>query len=142
MPAVRRQPPRNSAAEPEAFEVLLRQSRLAAGLTQEALAERAGLGVRSIQDLERGVAHPRAETTERLLAALGAGRLAFGAFRNRCADRHEVLVAFLAVLVLVRRRVIEAEQAGPFGEISLRRAAPMTVGCSHPADPFVEVADD
>jgi chromatin segregation and condensation protein Rec8/ScpA/Scc1 (kleisin family) len=35
-----------------------------------------------------------------------------------------VLVAFLAVLVLVRRRTIEAEQAGLFGEITLRRVAP------------------
>ncbi len=44
------------ALKPEEFGALLRQHRLAAGLMQEALAERAGLGVRSIQGLERGVA--------------------------------------------------------------------------------------
>ncbi len=59
-----------TAAQPEEFGAFLRRARLAAGLTQEALAERAGLSVRSIQDLERGVAHPRADTTERLLAGL------------------------------------------------------------------------
>lgn len=36
------------------FAELLRQHRLAAGLTQEALADRAGLSVRGIADLERG----------------------------------------------------------------------------------------
>ena len=38
-----------------AFGELLRRHRLAAGLTQEALAERAGISVRAITDLERGV---------------------------------------------------------------------------------------
>ena len=60
-----------TAVEPAGFGALLRHCRLAAELTQEALAEQAGLSVRSIQDLERGVAHPRVDTTERLLAALG-----------------------------------------------------------------------
>jgi Helix-turn-helix len=40
------------------FGVVLRSQRVAAGLTQEALAERSGLGVRSIQGLERGETHP------------------------------------------------------------------------------------
>ncbi|MBV9279902.1 MAG: helix-turn-helix transcriptional regulator, partial [Chloroflexi bacterium] len=39
-----------------AFGDLLRRLRAAAGLSQEDLAERAGLGVRTISDLERGVA--------------------------------------------------------------------------------------
>jgi transcriptional regulator with XRE-family HTH domain len=34
---------------------LLRQYRVAAALSQEALAERAGLSARTISDLERGV---------------------------------------------------------------------------------------
>jgi helix-turn-helix protein len=38
-----------SASEPTAFGPLLRRLRIAAELTQEALAERAGLGTRSIQ---------------------------------------------------------------------------------------------
>ena len=37
----------------------LRQYRMAAGLTQEALAERAGLGIRSLQHLERGETRPQ-----------------------------------------------------------------------------------
>ena len=44
------------------FGDLLRQYRQAAGLTQEALAERAGLSVHGIQKLERGVTHPYRDT--------------------------------------------------------------------------------
>ena len=47
-------------------------ARLAAGLTQEGLAERAGLSARGVQDLERGVrTAPRAETVRLLAEALG-----------------------------------------------------------------------
>jgi tetratricopeptide (TPR) repeat protein/transcriptional regulator with XRE-family HTH domain len=54
------------------FGELLRRYRAAAGLTQEALAERAGLGARTISDLERGVANRPQRHTLRLLAdALG-----------------------------------------------------------------------
>jgi predicted ATPase/transcriptional regulator with XRE-family HTH domain len=55
------------------FGMLLRQLRLSAGLTQEALAERAGLSARGVQDLERGLRlAPRAETVRLLADALGA----------------------------------------------------------------------
>src|SRR5215218_6656995 len=51
-----------------AFSALLRQVRSAAALSQEALAERAGLSVRGISDLERGLSQaPRLEPV-RLLA--------------------------------------------------------------------------
>jgi transcriptional regulator with XRE-family HTH domain len=53
------------------FADLLRQSRLAAGLTQVALAERARLGVRAIQYLEAGRGQPQRETARRLVDALG-----------------------------------------------------------------------
>src|SRR5829696_338929 len=57
------------------FADLLRQLRSAAALSQEGLAERSGLSVRGISDLERGLSQaPRLETV-RLLAdglALGA----------------------------------------------------------------------
>ena len=58
--------------EPEAapFGVLLRRERLAAGLTQEGLAERAGLSVRGIQDLERGASWPQRDTLRGLATAL------------------------------------------------------------------------
>jgi non-specific serine/threonine protein kinase len=52
------------------FGDLLRQHRLAAQLTQEALAERAGLSVHGIQKLERGVTRPYRDTVKRLFAAL------------------------------------------------------------------------
>src|SRR5207244_3862503 len=53
------------------FGALLRRYRLARGLTQEALAERAGLSVRTVSDLERGVnLTPRKDTLPLLAAAL------------------------------------------------------------------------
>ncbi|MBV9602192.1 MAG: tetratricopeptide repeat protein [Chloroflexi bacterium] len=55
------------------FGALLRQHRIAAGLTQESLAERAGLSVYGIQKLERGTTHPYRDTAERLLTALQLG---------------------------------------------------------------------
>jgi predicted ATPase/transcriptional regulator with XRE-family HTH domain len=56
------------------FGELLRRLRVAAGLTQEALAERAGLSARGLSDLERGVrAAPRKDTLELLVAALAIG---------------------------------------------------------------------
>jgi predicted ATPase/transcriptional regulator with XRE-family HTH domain len=73
-------------AEPEAendsaaFGALLRQHRLAAGLTQEALAERAGLSQRGIQGLERGERHPYRDTVRRLLVALELPAEASAAF--------------------------------------------------------------
>jgi len=50
------------------FAELLRRYRRAAGLTQEELAERTGLGVRSISDLERGVSRSPHKDTVALLA--------------------------------------------------------------------------
>jgi transcriptional regulator with XRE-family HTH domain len=52
------------------FAVLLRQLRVAAGMTQSALAERAGLSARSIQHLEAGLAQPHVDTMLRLADAL------------------------------------------------------------------------
>src|SRR5579871_5088631 len=53
------------------FGALLKRYRTAAGLTQEALAERAGLSMRGISDLERGVRRvPQQETIHLLVTAL------------------------------------------------------------------------
>jgi non-specific serine/threonine protein kinase len=52
------------------FGDLLRKYRRAAGLTQEGLAERAGLSVNGIQKLERGATHPYRDTAQRLAAVL------------------------------------------------------------------------
>jgi predicted ATPase/transcriptional regulator with XRE-family HTH domain len=56
--------------EPRTFGRFLRQQRLAASLTQEALAERAGLGLRSVQALESGTRLPLRDTLEALAQAL------------------------------------------------------------------------
>jgi transcriptional regulator with XRE-family HTH domain len=47
---------------PTNFAALLRRHRLAAGLTQEQRAERAGLSVYGVQKLERGTTHPFRDT--------------------------------------------------------------------------------
>jgi len=58
--------------EPIGVGELLRQYRLAAGLTQEELAEHAGISVRGLSDVERGLHRaPRSETLRRLADALG-----------------------------------------------------------------------
>ena len=66
---------------PNRFGSALRDERRAAGLTQEELAECAGLSVRAVSDLERGIARPRPKTVARLADALqltGADRDQFG----------------------------------------------------------------
>ena len=56
--------------QPASFGALLRQHRLAAGLTQEALADRAGLSARAVQHLERGLGQPQRRTARLLAEAL------------------------------------------------------------------------
>ena len=61
-------------ADAVSFAALLKRQRLAAGLTQEALAERAGLSAKAVSDLERDPARtPRLGTVTLLADALGAG---------------------------------------------------------------------
>ena len=53
------------------FGAILKRLRLAAGLTHDGLAERAGLSARAISDLERGVNRaPRRDTLTSLADAL------------------------------------------------------------------------
>src|ERR671929_2284334 len=53
------------------FGAVLKRYRQAAGLTQEALAGQAGLSMRTISDLERGLkTRPHPDTVARLAAAL------------------------------------------------------------------------
>src|SRR5579859_159542 len=60
-----------AADQAMAFADLLRRKRVAAGLTQETLAERAGLSTRAISDLERGLhRHPHRDTVQLLAEAL------------------------------------------------------------------------
>lgn len=58
--------------QPNSVAALLRRHRITAGLSQEALAERAGISVRGLSDLERGLSRvPRLETLSRIADALG-----------------------------------------------------------------------
>jgi predicted ATPase len=80
-------------SEHPTFGDLLRGHRLAAALSQEALAERAGLSARGISDLERGArTRPHPETLTLLANALGldaSGRTAFfDAARRRPRSSH------------------------------------------------------
>jgi predicted ATPase/transcriptional regulator with XRE-family HTH domain len=85
---------RPAQLEDRGFGVLLRDYRLAAGLTQDALAEQAGLSVRGIADLERGARRfPHAATIERLSDALGltaAERTALELASRRPSPRTDV----------------------------------------------------
>ncbi|HEY1294256.1 MAG TPA: helix-turn-helix domain-containing protein, partial [Chloroflexota bacterium] len=59
-----------TSAKPTIFGALLRSYRVEAGLTQAALAERAGLSVRAVQHLEAGRGQPYQDTARRLADAL------------------------------------------------------------------------
>jgi predicted ATPase/DNA-binding XRE family transcriptional regulator len=57
--------------QPRSVALLLRRYRVAAGLSQEALAEKAGISVRGLSDLERGLSRqPRLDTLKRIADAL------------------------------------------------------------------------
>jgi len=101
-------PPRLAAHQPAALARALRRRLSAVTAPTDALAARPMVTLRDM--------------VERVLVALGGSAPArFSAVRDRCTGRHEVLTAFLAVLVLVRRRVIAAEQDDLFGDIVLTR---------------------
>jgi transcriptional regulator with XRE-family HTH domain len=74
------------------FGELVRSQRLATGLTQEELAERSGLGVRTISDIERGrIGRPHRRSVELLcdalgLAAPGADKTAYSATGGTAAS--------------------------------------------------------
>ena len=122
-------PPRLALHRPSALARALRRRLTAVPSPSEIVAARPVVTLR--------------EMTERVLGALtGRRRLGFGEILAQCAGRQEALTAFLAVLVLVRRRVVEAEQAALFGEITLRRAAPAPAAVPFTVPPAGEAADD
>ena len=79
------------AHESPAFGEVLRHYRIAAGLTQAELAERAGLSERAVSDLERGVkSRPHKDTIRLLATALdlaGEARESFETARGRSTGR-------------------------------------------------------
>jgi len=65
----------DAASVRDGFGELVRDQRVAAGLTQEELAERSGLGVRTISDIERGrIGRPHRRSVDLLCHALGLAR--------------------------------------------------------------------
>jgi segregation and condensation protein A len=83
------------------------------------------------------------EMVERVLTAIGSGREAtFRSLVRDGADRHEALTAFLAVLVLVRRRAVEARQSELFGPILISSATTAVEDTDHLNGTGEEVAAD
>jgi tetratricopeptide (TPR) repeat protein/transcriptional regulator with XRE-family HTH domain len=73
---------------PVTFARLLRQLRTAAGLTQEELAAAAGVGLRTVGDVERGVVtSPQRDTVRLLAGALGLAGLARDQFEATARGR-------------------------------------------------------
>ena len=92
------------------FGALLRHHRLTAGLTQEELAERAGLSTRGVQALETGGrTSPRAETVRLLADALGLD-----------AETRAALIA------AARPELVAAATPGPLPLRLLHLPAPLT----------------
>src|SRR5215471_17170133 len=86
------------SGERASFAELPREHRLATGLTQEALAECAGLSVRGIQAWERGETRPHRESVARPAGALGLTGDARAAFEDLAppAPRRPALVPGIA----------------------------------------------
>src|SRR5579885_748242 len=100
------------------FGDLLRGHRVAAGWTQEELAERAGLSARTVSDIERGVkAVPRKDTVQMLATALGLPpeeRARFEAARKRGAGPDLLMGRTQDLALLDRRRQILPVPLTPF----------------------------
>jgi chromatin segregation and condensation protein Rec8/ScpA/Scc1 (kleisin family) len=65
------------------------------------------------------------EAIERVLGRLAAttGPVRFAELATPGGDRLEMMTAFLAVLTLIRRRIVVADQPELFGEITVRAVA-------------------
>ena len=90
-----------------AFAELLRAHRQAKGLTQEEFAAKAGVGVRTLRDLERARARPQRSTVDLLVAALeldGPQRLEFTLAARRGAGTDPMIEARQGVNLRPRRR--------------------------------------
>jgi branched-chain amino acid transport system substrate-binding protein len=105
-----------SSLPPDTFSSLLRRYRQAAGLTQEALAERAHLSVQAIGALERGVRQaPHRQTFELLAQALALSE-----------DEHTTLAH--AAQASRARRAVQPPVDRLLAPATLASEAPATVG--------------
>ena len=100
--------------EPTTFGALLKRYRMAAGLTQEALAERANLSTRAISDLERGLSRaPRYDTLDMLTSAMNleaSQRAALFAAARPALPREDAKAAPLQVLPFPPTALLGREQ--------------------------------
>src|SRR6266568_5966332 len=115
--------------ESTTFGALLKRYRMAAGLTQEALAERANLSTRAVSDLERGLSQaPRYDTLELLTRAMNLEaeqRAALFAAARPALAREDAKTAPLQVLpfpptALLGREQEIAQALGLVGERGVR----------------------
>jgi predicted ATPase/transcriptional regulator with XRE-family HTH domain len=154
-------------SETPPFGDLLRKHRIAADLTQESLAERAGLSARGISDLERGArTHPYRETLSMLVAALGLSGAERAAFiragqrpgkpqtsvreggslprlpepLNRLIDRTQELAAIGALLGDASVRLVTLTGTGGVGKTRLALAAAQGSGDFADGAVFVDLA--
>ena len=114
--------------EPTTFGALLKRYRMAAGLTQEALAERASLSTRAVSDLERGLSRaPRYDTLELLTRAMNLEaeqRAALFAAARPALAREDAKTAPLQVLPFPPTALLGREQ-----EIAQGLASWESAGC-------------
>jgi predicted ATPase/DNA-binding XRE family transcriptional regulator len=100
--------------EPTTFGALLKRYRMAAGLTQEALAERASLSTRAVSDLERGLSRaPRYDTLDLLTRAMNleaSQRAALFAAARPALAREDAKAAPLQVLPFPPTTLLGREQ--------------------------------
>jgi tetratricopeptide (TPR) repeat protein/transcriptional regulator with XRE-family HTH domain len=123
------------------FGDVLRAHRLAARLTQEQLAERAGLSTRTVSDLERGRNHsPRQPSLFLLSEALGlagpererfeqSGREEY--WRRRRDDREEPDAEVEEAADGGPRAVVDGQSAGPATEVAAVTPAQLPAGAAH-----------
>lgn len=83
------------------------------------LAELPKVAVKKVMSLE--------DMIEKLAARIGSAmKLSFKQFTAGSAERHEVIVGFLALLELVKQGIIKATQTSQFGDIELESDAVST----------------
>jgi predicted ATPase/DNA-binding XRE family transcriptional regulator len=119
--------------EPTTFGALLKRYRMAAGLTQEALAERASLSTRAVSDLERGLSRaPRYDTLDLLTRAMNLEaepRATLFAAARPAVPREDAKAAPLQVLPFPPTALLgrEQEMAQALGLVRERGVRLLTV---------------
>ena len=88
------------------------------GAVQAALSRHTADEEEVVIDLETFSLEEKAEDISSSLKR-GGGRVAFRSILAKCSSRTEIVVLFLAVLEMIKKGSLWAEQAGTFGEIEL-----------------------